>query len=474
MFSIRRLIAAATVSGVTLIAAATVSGVTLIAAGAAQASSFYIRTGQGAEGVGLQFAGGASGGIGLASIGWNPATMTMFPGRQSNWNAALIYPQASYSIDAPSRLYPAGAPAGFTLPNPQQTPVGEIGGEGVVVPSSYSVYQVTDQLWVGLATGAPWGLRSKAENLNSAGQVYGRSSKVRSYNASPSVAYQVTPWLSLGAAAQIQYFKVELKQASPFLGQTGPLAALTAVSPNAPSSILEGFDVSYGYRLGATITPWTGGTFGIGYRSMVRHELSGDLTQPTTLGTGVDIPIRANLTLPESVLLGFSQQITPDLQVHLGYEWTNWSRFSRIPVRSTANDQVLTSLNFEYSDAHYFSAGLEYAFNPFLTLRGGVSYEQSAVTDRVRTTRISDNDRWGVSAGVGYKLSNRFAVDVSYAHYFIKDAPVNIVPGHPSFSGVSYQGVAKPSVDVLAVGLTYRWDEPAVVAVEERPLIRKF
>ena len=36
-----------------LIAAATVSAATLVAAGAAQASSFYIRSGQGAEGVGL-------------------------------------------------------------------------------------------------------------------------------------------------------------------------------------------------------------------------------------------------------------------------------------------------------------------------------------------------------------------------------------------------------------------------------------
>jgi long-chain fatty acid transport protein len=460
MFSIRR-----------LLAAATVSGVTLIAAGAAEASSFYIRSGQGAEGLGLQFAGGASGGIGLASIGWNPATLTMFPGRQSNWNAALIYPQASYSIDAPSRLYSGVTPVAL---NPQQGPVGEIGGDAALVPSSYSSFQITDRLWLGLATGAPWGLRSKSENFNSAGQIYGRSSKVRSYNASPSVAYRVTDWLSIGAAVQVQYFKVELKQSSPFAGQTGLPALLTAVSPNAPSSTLEGFDVSYGYRLGAAITPWAGGSIGIGYRSMIRHELDGDLTQPSRLGTGIDIPIRANLTLPESVLIGFSQQITPALQVHLGYEWTNWSRFNRIPVRSATAGTTIGSLNFEYSDAHYFSAGLEYAWNPALTVRAGISYEKSAVTDRVRTTRISDNDRLGLSVGLGYRWSDRLSIDLSYAHYFIKEAPVAILPGHPSFSNVSYEGVAKPSVDSLALGITYRWDTPAAVAIEDRPLIRKF
>ncbi len=454
-----------------MIAAATVSAAALVAAGAAQASSFYIRSGQGAEGVGLQFAGGASGGIGLASIGWNPATLTMFPGRQSNWNAALIYPQASYSIDAPSRLYSGAFPVAL---NPQQGEVGEIGGDAALIPSSYSAFQIGDRLWLGLATGAPWGLRSKSENFNSAGQIYGRSSKVRSYNASPSIAYQVTDWLSIGAAAQIQYFKVNLKQASPFFGQAGLPALVTAVSPNAPSSILEGDNVNFGYRLGATITPWAGGSFGIGYRSIMRHDLEGDFTSPTQLGTGIDIPIRAKLELPESVMIGFSQRITPALQVHLGYEWTNWSRFSRIPVINTALGTQLTSLNFEYSDAHYFSAGLEYAWNPFLTLRAGVSYEKSAVTDRVRTTRISDNDRLGASVGVGYRWSDRLTIDLPYAHYFIKEAPVALLPGHPSFSNVSYEGVAKPSVDSLALGITYRWDTPAVVAIEDRPLIRKF
>ncbi len=448
-----------------LIAAATVSAAALTAAGAAQASSFYIRTGQGAEGVGLQFAGGASGGIGLASVAWNPATLTMFPGRTSNLNAALIYPQASYGLDEPSRIFLNNVPVAL---NPQQGEVGEIGGEAVLVPSSYSALQLSDRIWIGLATGAPWGLRSKGENFNSAGQIYGRSSKVRSYNASPSVGIKVTDWLSIGAAVQFQYFKVDLKQASAIAG----FPATTALLPNAPSSTLKGSDVNVGYRLGATITPWTGGSIGIGYRSAVTHDLDGDLVLPTRLGD-VENPIRAKLTLPDSVLVGFSQQITPALQVHVGYEWTNWSRFDRIPVNLTANGATATSLNFEYQDAHYVSAGVEYAYNPGLTLRAGISYEKSAVTDRVRTTRISDNDRLGLSAGVGYRYSNALTIDLSYAHYFIKDAPVTIVPGHPQFSGVSYVGEAKPSVDVLALGLTYRWDAPAAV-VEERPLIRKF
>lgn len=422
-----------------LTAAASVSGLAMLTfAGVANASSFYIRTGQGAEGVALQFAGGASGGIGLASIGWNPATITMFPGRHSNWNAAVIYPQASYDL------------LNSNLPLPLRTPVGQIGGEAAFVPASNSAFQITDRLWLGMTTGAPWGLRSKAENFSNAAQIYGRSSRVRSINVSPTVGYKVTDWLSIGAAVQLQQFKVDLKQA-------------VGVAPNAPSSILEGDNISAGFKVGATITPWAGGSFGIAYRSAMHHNLDGDLTLPGPLGglrAGAN-PIRAKVNLPESVLVGFSQQVNERWQVHLGAEWTNWSRLNRVPVTLAGFGVPVTSINFEYDDAWYFAAGVEYAWSQALMLRAGISYELSAVSDRVRNVRISDNDRLGLSVGLGYKWSDRISLDLSYAHYFVKEAKVDLVPGNPSFAGVVYQGKASPSVDVLAVGLTYRWDNPA-------------
>lgn len=437
------------------LAAGAVSMLALVAAERAEASAFYLRSGQGAEGVALQFAGGAAGGIGLGSIGWNPATITMFPGRHSNINAAFIYPTASYSLLQSS------------LPGTLQTPVGELGGDIAFVPSSYSASQITDRLWIGYTSGAPWGLRSKTENFNNAAQVYGRSSKVKSYNISPTMGFKVTDWLSVGAAVQLQYFKVELKQAF-------GVPAAAAVLPGAPNSIIQVDDFEAGYKLGAVVTPWAGGSVGLSYRSAVRHELTGNLklpafAPPLVLGKN---PIEANVTLPESVLFGVSQAITPQWQVHAGVEWTNWSRLGRVPIRHRVSGAQVTSLAFEYDDAWYFSAGAEYAWNPNLTLRAGVSYEDSAVSDRVRNVRIFDNDRLGISTGLGYKWSEKLTIDASYAHYFIKDAKVDLSPGNPSFAGVVYVGEAKPSVDVAALGITYRWDTPA--RAEPAPVIRKY
>jgi long-chain fatty acid transport protein len=432
-------------------ALATVSALALIAAtGAAMASSFAVRSGQGAEGLGLAYAGGASGGIGMSSIVWNPATITMAPGRQSNWNFTYLRANASYEINPFTAAVAQGLGG---------TPVGtgNIGGDGAFIPASYSSWQLTDRLWIGMATGAPWGLRSKPDNQAYAGQIYGRSARIGSMNFSPTVGYQVNDWLAVGATMQVQYLKARLSNA---LG-------MAAAAPNA---ILEGDAWAVGYRLGATLTPLQGTTIGLAYRSSLRHELDGDFKTPVST-----TPIKAALNLPDSVTFGVSQVINDQWQAHLGVEWTNWSRFRRIPVVNELNGAPLTGLNFEYNDSWYFSVGAEYQYSAQWTFRAGIAYELSAVDDRVRTVVISDNDRLWLSVGASYKWNDRFKFDIGYTHIFVNDATVNYGPGHPQFRPtvpVPFQATAKPYIDIVSVGITYRWDDPAKSS--SQPLVRKF
>lgn len=440
-------------------AAATVSTAALLAAGAASASSFAIRSGQSAEGLGMAYAGAASGGIGMGSMAWNPATVTMFPGRNSQWNFTYLLPEGDYQPTTPTRVIVG---PGVTVPNTvlggSPLGTGNIGGDGAFIPASYSAWQLTDRFWIGMTTGAPFGLRSKADNQFHAAQTYGRSAKVRSINVSPSAGYQVNDWLSIGAAFQIQYLKANLKQA----------AGLTAAAPNA---ILDGDTIDFGYRFGVNLTPWQGGAIGIAYRSSIRQTLEGKFFTPAGA-----IPIKANLNLPDSVVFGVSQQINEQWQVHAGVEWTNWSRFRRIPIVSRLNGAPVTSLNFVYDDSWFFSGGVEYKYNQQLTLRAGVGYELSAVNDVNRTVFISDNDRLWLSAGMSYKFSEKLNLDLGYTYIHVNKASVNYGPGHPQFNPaapVLYTAEAKPTIHIVSAALTYRWDNPAEV-IPVRPVVRKY
>lgn len=434
---------------------ATVSAAALVAAGAASASSFAIRSGQSAEGLGMAYAGAASGGIGLGSMAWNPATITMFPGRNSQWNFTYLKAYGDYQPTAVTRFgSPVGPPTTALGGSPLGT--GDLGGDGAFIPASYSAWQLTDRFWVGVTTGAPYGLRSKAENTYNAGQVYGRSAKVRSINVSPTVGYQVNDWLAIGAAFQVQYLKANLKNA-------------TGIGPAAPNQILDGDTIDYGFRVGATLTPMKGTTIGLAYRSSIRQTLEGTLRTPA----GV-LPIKANLNLPDSVVVGLSQEINDRWQAHLGVEWTNWSRFRRIPIVSEITGAPVTSLNFVYDDSWYFSGGLEYKYSNALTLRAGAAYELSAVNDTNRTVFISDNDRLWLSAGATYQLTDKLKLDLGYTYIHVTKASVNYTGAHPQQGPIFYQAEAKPNIHIVSAGLTYRWDDPARPIPAQQPLVVKY
>jgi len=153
---------------------AAVSLAALISAqGAANAGAFALRE-QSAEGLGEAFAGVAAGSAGVSSMFWNPATITMNPGWQSSWNASVIVPRSEIM---PTYTVPAGLVG-----------LGKSGDIGIdaVLPASYSTYQINDQLWVGLYTGAPFGLATKPRDVW-AGQLYARTTSIISYEAMPTI-----------------------------------------------------------------------------------------------------------------------------------------------------------------------------------------------------------------------------------------------------------------------------------------------
>ncbi len=437
-----------------LTAAATVSLSALLAAGAASAGSFAIRSGQSAEGLGMAYAGAASGGIGMGSMAWNPATITMFPGRNSQWNATYIGANAKYDPTSQTRVVVGpGATAPTTAFGGSPLGTGNIGGDGAFVPASYMAWQLTDRFWIGLTTGAPFGLRSKTDDYHAA-QTYGRSAKVRTINIAPTIGYKVNDWLSIGAALQGQYIKTTLKQA-------------TGLGVAAPSAILDGDSIDFGYRVGVTLTPWQGTTIGLAYRSSIRQTLDGDFQTPLAR-----IPIKASLNLPDSVVFGVSQVLNEQWQVHAGVEWTNWSRFNRIGIINKLSGLPITSLNFEYDDSWFFTLGAEYKWNRDLTLRAGIGYELSPVNDRNRTVFISDNDRLWLAAGASYQLTEKLKLDLGYSFIKVKEATVNYSGTHPQQGAVLYTAKADPYIHIVSAGLTYRWDNPAET-IPVRPVVRK-
>lgn len=153
-------------------------------AGGAFAESIQSAFGQGASNAGVA-AGGS-----LSSMFWNPATMTQSGRYGAEFSAITILPDVSQSGN--TIIAPLGSAFGFTsgvsnsvLP--------------AVVPSGYASWQFSDRLWAGLSINAPFGLIDKFPNPGWAGAFYGQSSKLKTYNVNPSIAFEIADWISVGA-----------------------------------------------------------------------------------------------------------------------------------------------------------------------------------------------------------------------------------------------------------------------------------
>jgi long-chain fatty acid transport protein len=421
--------------------AGTALGILIIATAQANAGALAIRE-QSTYGQGASFAGIAAGGS-LSSMFWNPATMTQFQGIVSESGFTFLYPKAGQTPQ------PGTLPALLPLGGLSNT------GDMAFVPNGYTSYQLSPNLWMGLSINAPFGLSVSTPD-NWAGRNYSGNSLLKTYNATPSIAYRINDWISVGAGVQLQYAKAEL------------ISGLGTTVGN--DLTLRGRGWGFGFTAGATITPTPTTIIGIGWRSAIDQDIHGTMLLPG--GAAFNVPlstpgsVETTLKLPDIVSLGIRQAVGPQWTLLGTVEWSNWSRIGTTTINQLNGAPATVvggavTLPFQYDDGWFFSAGAEYRWTERLTIRGGVGYEISPITDQVRTPRLPDNDRLWASIGASWNLNKAIRIDFAYTHLWIKDPNINITAasGNPWFSGISYVGTVDAQTDLLSGSLVVRFDD---------------
>lgn len=385
---------------------------------AAHAGGFAVRE-QSTVFLGSAFAGAAAGGS-LGSMYWNSAATAQFDGLNTESSYTLIMPDAEDTVTTINGVSP-----GFVFKG-APTNSGDIGIDAVA-SSSYAAYKLTNDLWVGLALNAPFGLGTKPDNFDYAGAPLGRTTKFFTINANPTLAYKIAPGVTVGAGVQIEWGRGKL--------QFGV--------PGGPTSQFKGDDFAFGATAGIMIEPAAGTSIGLGYRSQLTHELEGSYN-------GVDAT--GKVKLPDIVTLSLRQSITPDMRLLGTVEWTNWSRFDNLTLTTPGPTITIPA---HWNDGWFFSAGGEYDYSSQITLRGGVAYEMTPVDDPTkRFTSIPDNNRIWLNAGLSYKWSEATTIDAAYSHIFIQDGGFQRTD--PS-GKLLMTGTSEASLNLFSVGMRTRW-----------------
>ena len=404
----------------------------------ANAGAFGLRE-QSTVGQGDAFAGIAAGGA-LSSMFWNPATMTQTPGFGIEGNGTGILANADQHPLAGSTLLPLGFGG-----------AGDWGSPALLL-SGYTTWQINPNLWIGLSTNSPFGLSTSFPD-SWAGRNYALGSSLMTYNATPSVAWRINEWLSVGLGVQLQYGRADVN-----LG-------LTPIPPTHVN--LNGTGWGFGLTAGVTVTPGPNTTIGIGWRSGVDQKIDGSLNVGAPIPLSTPGAANTTLDLPDIVSVGIRHRFDDRWTVMGTAEWTNWSRIGTTVVNQAAGGPALiggspVALPFQFRDGWFYSVGAEYLLDAKTTLRGGVGYEISPITDRVRMPLLPDNDRIWLSVGASYKMLPNFIMDIGYSHIWVKDANINIsaTSGNPWFSGVNYIGNASTSINIYSVGFRYMFNAP--------------
>jgi long-chain fatty acid transport protein len=433
-------------AGVALLAAVSVFGL----ADRAGASGFQVRENSTVY-QGTAFAGQASGDADLSVIFANPATMTQFSGSRIEGNATEIVPRAIFTGSA-TTTGPGFGTTGVTGSDNEVN-----GGTLAFVPAIYAMTSITSDLKAGISLTAPYGLMTRYDS-DWVGRYNALRSELLTIDINPSVAYRVLPWLSIGGGVSAQYERATLSRALnlSFLGQ-----------PDGNFRV-DGDSWGFGFNGGILLQPLDGTRIGLAYRSQVYHRIEGDAdftVSPFTaaaLGSQVaDSGASAEVRSPATITASLTQRVTPDVDVMFDVQWTNWEVFDKLLVQRD-DTTPLTNQAENWRNSWFAALGAAWRLNDQWTLRSGIAYDETPMKDEFRTARLPDQDRYWLSVGLGYKLSDALSLDAGYTHIFIRNnSPIDEVApggdGTPTPTGGHLVGTYDAAIDIVSLAARFRF-----------------
>lgn len=260
----------------------------------------------------------------------------------------------------------------------------------------------------------------------------------------PTLSYRITDQIGIGAGLVYSLGKVDLRRAVPITLNNGESA----------TAKLKGDTKDFGWNAGIYIKTISGVSFGITHRSQVTATVKdGDATfnVPDALISSFPKKFTAALPLPATSTLGIGIYPTEKTTIAFDANWVHWSKYKELAFDYDNNSRIPdTKSPRNYHDAAALRLGIQNQTTRRLVLRAGVGYAFTPVSDGYVTPEVPDANRLLLSAGLGYKPSERFTIDFSFLYENVKNRnQTNIETG--------LSGQFKTLVYIPGISLTYKF-----------------
>lgn len=377
------------------------------------------------------------------------------------------------------------------------------------VPAGFLNYRVSDRLAAAIGFFAPFGLgvdwpvcpvdNPRGCEVNFEGRYVGYDNQLRNVFIQPTVAYQVTPAISIGAGLDVVLSSIEINQRADLAtvptGAANPLAGRPMIFGDLGIPLgtdfadvrLAGEGTGFTFNVGAQARLTDQISLGARYIHSTEVDLDGDaeFTPVSTglalaagnplglpAGTGVDQLVAGqftsgalqnqglstSLTLPRMLTVGAAFTPMESLRFMADYQFTGWSSFdvARIDFAGTGVD---TDLVLDYQDTHTYLLAGEFGAREGLLLRAGFRYNTAAEREASVSPLLPEAERNYYTLGLGYRLTNSLGIDLGYQYVDQSDRRGR-VRGRTSLDQTAEQlnvGVYSVEGHVLSGTLSYRF-----------------
>ncbi|HFC53782.1 MAG TPA: aromatic hydrocarbon degradation protein [Gammaproteobacteria bacterium] len=413
---------------------------------------------QSTSSMGSAYAGSAAGTGDATTIYFNPAGMTELEGAEAVFGLHIVQPSTKFSDDGSSG--PGGAPLGSNRG-------GDAGVTGLV-PNFYYSRGLTPELKFGLGINAPFGLSTEYDK-GWIGRYHAIESHMQSVNINPSLAWQASEQLSVGAGISLQYLSVELTNAIDQAALCSKLASDMGApftncagipTTNDGYANVSGTSWGWGANLGLLYRIGNATRIGAAWRSSIKHELEGDAEfdgiHPVLGGAGffTNTDASAEVELPATLSVSGYHQLNSRWALLGDVTWTQWSSFDELRIEYDAGSQGPTVQREEWEDSMRYAIGIHFRHSDQMLLRAGLALDQTPIPSaELRTPRIPGNDRTWLTVGMNYSISPQLSLDVGYAHLFVKDSGI----ANDNGAGATLKGGFESQTDILSGQLNWRF-----------------
>ena len=384
---------------------------------------------QSVSSMGTAYAGAGSISEDASTVFFNPASMARLEGSQLSAGLHIVLPDSDFSgtgtYNASHPIYSPPSPiAGLGLGGTSFGGGGGNGGKDAVVPHFTYVHDINEKWNFGFSVNAPFGLATEY-NSTWAGRYSAIESEIISVNLNPTLSFKIDEHASIGFGLNAMYASLELKNAID--------DGLLNILAGGPFPILPGAadregkidaidDWGFGFNVGILLEPTDHTRLGLAYRSKVDVDLDGDFKSQSRFVPSSSA--KADVSLPDNLLLSAYHEITPKYAIMADVLWTQWSKISDLKVELGTGST--NTFDLQWEDTVRVAVGGSYKYDSKWTLRTGVAYDESPTRNQeLRLAALPDDDRIWLDFGVGYRHSDKLSFDFGYAHLFIDDPKIN-------------------------------------------------